>query len=143
MNNFFKPLFEVTIDPESDPVLFHYLLSVVGFDSVDDESIVEQDIDLTTLPIDWDHDESPSYHYWIYYMWANLQQLNVLRKQRDLNTFTLRPHSGESGSPGHLMSTFLLCDAINHGINLNEEPVLMYLYYLEQLPVSVSPLSNN
>jgi len=64
-------------------------------------------------------------------MWANIQQLNALRKMRNLNTFTLRPHSGESGTTEHLMSAYLLSDGINHGIKLAEAPVLMYLYYLE------------
>ncbi len=50
LDNFFKPLFEVTIDPKSDPVLFHFLLSVVGFDSVDDESIPEKNEKLDILP---------------------------------------------------------------------------------------------
>lgn len=41
INNIFKPLFEVTMDPESDPDLYRFLLMIGGFDSVDDESIFE------------------------------------------------------------------------------------------------------
>lgn len=34
----FRPLFEVTIDPSSDPKLHRFLFQVIGFDCVDDES---------------------------------------------------------------------------------------------------------
>ena len=57
--------------------------------------------------------------------------------------FALRPHAGEAGSLSHLASTFLVAQSINHGIRLKQCPVLQYLYYLEQIGLSVSPLSNN
>ena len=38
MNNIFAPLFEITLNAESNPELFYFLETVVGFDSVDDES---------------------------------------------------------------------------------------------------------
>lgn len=41
LDNIFLQLFEVTINPSSDPDLFHFLLQVTGFDSVDDESCYE------------------------------------------------------------------------------------------------------
>ena len=34
IRNFFGPIFEVTIDPSKDPVLYKFLFYVVGFDSV-------------------------------------------------------------------------------------------------------------
>ena len=58
-------------------------------------------------------------------------------------SFALRPHSGEAGSLSHLASTFLVAQSINHGIRLKQCPVLQYLYYLEQVGLSVAPLSNN
>ena len=42
MDNFFTPLFEVTLNPKSHPSLHIFLQTVVGFDSVDDESQPEQ-----------------------------------------------------------------------------------------------------
>jgi AMP deaminase len=38
LNNIFAPLFEVTLDPQSNLPLHYFLETVVGFDSVDDES---------------------------------------------------------------------------------------------------------
>lgn len=42
LDRIFKPMFEVTLNPESDPILFQTLCYVSGFDSVDDESIPEK-----------------------------------------------------------------------------------------------------
>jgi AMP deaminase len=41
-------------------------------------------------------------------MWANLNVLNKLRRERGFNTFALRPHSGEAGELDHMVTTFLL-----------------------------------
>ncbi len=146
LNNIFKCLFEVTINPESNPKLYKFLLQVVGFDSVDDESIYELGPHATTFqvtPENWNYPENPNYCYWAYYLWANIHTLNQLRKARGLNSFAFRPHSGEAGSYEHLMGTYLLADSINHGIRLTKAPVLEYLYYLKQIGLAVSPLSNN
>ena len=48
-------------------------------------------------------------------------------------------HAGEAGPVHHLQTTFLLCDGISHGINLEQNPVLQYLW---QIGISVSPISN-
>jgi len=69
--------------------------------------------------------------------------LNTLRKERGMNTFTFRPHAGEAGSPQHLVSAFLTSQGINHGLLLRKSPVLQYLYYLNQIGIAMSPLSNN
>lgn len=79
----------------------------------------------------------------MYYFYANLLSLNVLRKKRGLNTFKFRPHCGEAGNIDHLICSFLLSDGINHGVLLTKNPVLLYLYYLKQIGLSMSPLSNN
>lgn len=42
LDNLFRPLFEVSLDPASNPNLATFLESVVGFDSVDDESKPER-----------------------------------------------------------------------------------------------------
>lgn len=76
-------------------------------------------------------------------MWVNICKLNRLREERNMNTFAFRPHCGEAGSFDHLACAFLLANGINHGIVLKKVPVLQYLYYLKQIPISMSPLSNN
>lgn len=80
-------------------------------------------------------------------------------------TFAFRPHSGEAGDIDHLVrvdawwrlafipkltcvlagqaAAFLVAESINHGINLRQSPVLQYLYYLKQVGLAMSPLSNN
>merc|ERR1712032_1287739 len=37
----------------------------------------------------------------------------------------------------------MLAQSINHGITLKKYPVLQYLFYLKQIGISMSPLSNN
>jgi AMP deaminase len=59
------------------------------------------------------------------------------------DTFSFRPHCGEAGDASHLAGSFLLANSINHGINLRKAPVLQYLYYLTQIGLAMSPLSNN
>ena len=43
----------------------------------------------------------------------------------------------------HLAATYMLSRSINHGINLEHQVSLQYLYYLDQIGLSLSPLSNN
>ncbi|CAM9554260.1 unnamed protein product [Phaeothamnion confervicola] len=81
--------------------------------------------------------------YWTYYLAANIHSLNRLRHAKGLNTFEYRPHCGEAGDLDHLASCFLLADKINHGIMLRKSPALQYLYYLKQIGIAMSPLSNN
>jgi len=146
LQNVFAPLFEVTIDPSRDPVLHQFLTLVGFFDSVDDESKVESQVgSLRDLPPpnEWSKAEQPPYAYQTYYIAANLAVLNQLRRSRQLTEFSFRPHSGEAGSADHLAATFLTAESIAHGINLRRSPVLEYLYYLAQIGIAVSPLSNN
>ncbi|KAI2661892.1 AMP deaminase 1 [Labeo rohita] len=94
-------------------------------------------------PEEWDIVKNPSYTYWIYYMYANIARINQLRKERGMNTFQFRPHCGEAGAVTHLLACFMTADNISHGLNLKKSPVLQYLYYLTQVPIAMSPLSNN
>lgn len=145
IDNIFKPIFEVTLNPSKDPILYQFLMQVVGFDTVDDESTYEV-LSLENLclaPIQWEKDSNPHYSYWVYYLYANLASINEIRRSRGLNTFSFRPHCGESGNIDHLATAFLVADGINHGIRLQASPVLEYMYYLKQVGVAVSPLSNN
>jgi len=141
----FQPLFEVTIDPSSHPDLHKFLQYVSGFDSVDDESKPENamfDIDVPT-PDEWSWHENPPYSYYLYYTYANITILNQLRAERGLNTFVFRPHCGEAGPVQHLVSAFMMCESISHGLLLRKAPVIQYLYYLCQMGIAMSPLSNN
>ncbi|XP_068230413.1 AMP deaminase 2 isoform X3 [Palaemon carinicauda] len=145
IDNLFRPLFEVSIDPSSHPELHAFLQYVIGFDSVDDESKPENSmLDKDTPPPQlWTDTENPPYAYYLYYMFANMCTLNQLRWERGLNTFVLRPHCGEAGAIQHLVSGFLLSENISHGLLLRKAPVLQFLYYLAQIGIAMSPLSNN
>ncbi|BDD59125.1 AMP deaminase [Monascus purpureus] len=144
ITNVFKPLFEVTRRPSSHPKLHIFLQRVVGFDSVDDESKAERRFYRKyPVPRDWNTKQNPPYSYWIYFMFANIASLNHWRKKRGFNTFVLRPHCGEAGDPDHLAVGFLCCHSISHGILLRKVPLLQYLYYLDQIGIAMSPLSNN
>ena len=144
IRNVFEPLFEVTKDPSSHSKLHIFLQRVIGFDSVDDESKVERRLYRKfPLPKDWNTKQNPPYSYWIYYLFANMASLNVWRKQRGLNTFLLRPHCGEAGDTDHLAAAVLCCHSISHGLLLRKVPLLQYIFYLEQIGIAMSPLSNN
>ncbi|XP_014246417.1 AMP deaminase 2-like [Cimex lectularius] len=145
LDNVFLPLFEVTNDPHSHPELHKFLKYVGGFDSVDDESkpenpLFDKDVE---VPSGWATEENPPYGYYLFYMYANITVLNHYRKSRGLNCFSLRPHCGEAGPVQHLVSGFLLSESISHGLLLRKVPVLQYLYYLSQVGIAMSPLSNN
>ncbi|KAK2624304.1 hypothetical protein QTJ16_006254 [Diplocarpon rosae] len=142
--NLFQPLFEVTKDPSSHPKLHIFLQRVIGFDSVDDESKPERRLfKKFPVPKIWDSKQNPPYSYWIYYLFSNMASLNVWRKQRGFNTFLLRPHAGEAGDTDHLAAAVLCCHSISHGLLLRKVPLLQYIFYLEQIGVAMSPLSNN
>ncbi|KAI1296080.1 AMP deaminase [Mortierella claussenii] len=144
IQNIFKPLFEVTRDPSSHPNLHIFLQRVIGFDSVDDESKAERRIyKKYPYPRVWNNAMNPPYSYYIYYMFANMASLNNFRQKRKFNTFVLRPHCGEAGDTDHLTSAFLTSFGISHGILLRKVPVLQYLFYLTQMGIAMSPLSNN
>ncbi|SCV71163.1 BQ2448_2751 [Microbotryum intermedium] len=144
VRNIFEPLFEVTQDPTSHPELHVFLQRVVGFDSVDDESKVERRLYRKfPLPKDWNTAQNPPYAYWLYYLYANITSLNNWRHDRGFNTFWLRPHAGEAGDTDHLTSAFLTSHSISHGILLRKVPALQYLFYLQQIGIAMSPLSNN
>jgi AMP deaminase len=143
LNNFFKPLFKVSQCPSSDPDLYLFLQHMTGFDCVDDESQPETRDSQLPPPAQWTRKDNPPYHYWLYYLWANIKTLNKFRHSLGMSTFSLRPHCGEAGNKFHLSSGFLLAEHINHGIRLKQTPVLLYLYYLEQIGLAMSPLSNN
>ncbi|KAK8939785.1 AMP deaminase [Platanthera guangdongensis] len=144
LDNIFLPLFEVTVDPDSHPQLHTFLKQVVGLDLVDDESKPERrPTKHMPTPSQWTNIFNPAFSYYAYYCYANLYTLNKLRELKGMTTIKFRPHSGEAGDIDHLAATFLMAHNIAHGINLRKSPVLQYLYYLAQIGLAMSPLSNN
>lgn len=145
LDNIFKPLFEVTNDPHSHPHLHRFLQFVTGIDSVDDESKTEHNMfdKDSPLPDQWTSSDNPPYSYYLYYIYANVVVLNHFRRDRGLSTLNLRPHCGEAGPIHHLLTGFMLAENISHGLLLRKSPVLQYLFYLAQIGIAMSPLSNN
>ncbi|KAI5864988.1 AMP deaminase [Durotheca rogersii] len=144
VKNVFQPLFEVTKNPDSHRNLHVFLQRVIGFDSVDDESKIERRVyKKFPVPKEWNSKQNPPYSYWIYYLFANITSLNFWRRQRNFNTFLLRPHCGEAGDSEHLAVAVLCSHSISHGLLLRKVPLLQYIFYLEQIGIAMSPLSNN
>lgn len=145
MHNLFNPLYQVSLNPLSDPKLHVFLQRVVGFDSVDDESKLDRPFNSRKFPTaeEWEFHHNPPYSYYLYYLHSNLISLNHLRLRFGYNTFVLRPHCGEAGDPEHLIAAFLTSHSISHGILLRKLPFIQYLYYLDQIGLAMSPLSNN
>jgi len=116
LDHIFLPLFQVTIDPNCNPMLHHFLRQVVGFDCVDDESKHETGRDTVHAmppPAEWTSPRSPPYFYWVYYLSANLSSLNQLRQSRGMSTFSFRPHSGEAGDVAHVRRTGALRSSLD------------------------------
>eukprot|EP00668_Euglena_longa_P013849 GGOE01017797.1.p1 GENE.GGOE01017797.1~~GGOE01017797.1.p1 ORF type:complete len:1399 (-),score=483.25 GGOE01017797.1:145-4296(-) len=142
LTNIFTPLWEVSIDPSRDPKLSYFMDQFSGFDCVDNEAVMDLPGNEVS-PEEWTSGQNPSYHYWLYHLWGNIRALNTFRASRGQSTYTFRPHCGESGPVSHLVTGFLLADGISHGINLRHSPPLQYLCFLAQIPIAMSPLSNN
>ncbi|KAI3905779.1 hypothetical protein MKW92_028605 [Papaver armeniacum] len=131
LDNVFLPLFEVTVDPNSHPQLHVFLkqMTKVNLRGVPTKHM--------PTPAEWTNEFNPAYAYYTYYCYANLYTLNKL-ESKGMPTIKLRPHYTD-----HLAAAFLLCHNIAHGNNLRKSPVLQYLYYLAQIGLAMSPLSNN
>lgn len=144
VSNLFGPLFEATQRPDEHKNLHAFLQRVIGFDSVDDESKAERRLHKKfPVPRAWDARQNPPYSYWQYYLFANMTSLNAFRHRRGFNTFVLRPHCGEAGDSDHLAAAALCAHSISHGLLLRKVPLLQYVFYLEQIGIAMSPLSNN
>ena len=78
----FKPLFEVTKNPASNPKLHIFLQRVIGFDTVDDESKTERRYHKKfPYPKDWNYPQSPPYSYWFAYFYERVCFVTYLRLQ--------------------------------------------------------------
>ena len=62
LKNFFSPLFEATLNPAANEKLDLFLSCLSGFDSVDDESIADLELDATKSS-EWTRAENPGYAY--------------------------------------------------------------------------------
>jgi AMP deaminase len=142
LENLFSPLWEVSLRP-AEHTKTHYLLSYIsGFDCVGDETEVDLELTAATAPHEWRRVENPPFSYYMYYLWANIVTLNDFRHKRGLSLFNFRPHCGEAGGIEHLAAGFMVSSSISHGITLNKSPVMEYLFYVSQVGVTMSPLSN-
>jgi AMP deaminase len=159
IENVFLPLFETLVDPASHPDLADVLSAISGIDSVDDESVFDtllaqrSQIDSSGAAVDqsvladprnWTSEQNPPYSYHAFFLQANIRRFNDFSSLLGHPwRLTYRPHAGEWGEVHHLATAFLLADGINHGVKLMDSPVLQYLFYVTQMGVSVSPVSNN
>eukprot|EP00003_Mantamonas_plastica_P016139 TRINITY_DN2700_c0_g1_i8.p1 TRINITY_DN2700_c0_g1~~TRINITY_DN2700_c0_g1_i8.p1 ORF type:complete len:555 (+),score=213.04 TRINITY_DN2700_c0_g1_i8:55-1719(+) len=146
MVNVFEPLFEATVDPEGHPEVAELLTRIGSFDCVGDEGGFELHFSTDALPPPpekWNRPTNPPFQYYMYHLSANIFTLNQARASLGLNVVSLVPHCGVAGAMDHLGCAFLLCDGINHGLELRSSPVLEYLFYLTQIPIYMSPLANN
>ena len=132
--NLFIPIVEATLDPQKHPEVAELLTHIVGFDSVDDEGTLEEPCSCTR-PSKWNQGKNPAYCWQLYFLWANIEIINKLREAKGLNTFAFRPHAGETGNVMHLAASYMLCTSINHGVNLENQVSLQYLYYLDQVSI--------
>lgn len=141
LDNIFQPLWHISLHPAYDTKFHSFLTHVSGFDCIDDESKVDLPL-AGTFPHDWSSDLNPPYNFYLYYYWANIVSLNEFRASRGLCRFTFRPQCGELGLVDHLIGAFLVANSINHGVTLHTHPAVEYLYYLTQIGIAMSPLSN-
>ncbi|ELP93563.1 AMP deaminase, putative [Entamoeba invadens IP1] len=139
--NIFGPLLEATLNPSEHPEVFKFLLRVGSFDMKGDESIYSTNGNIErVLPSEYKEPSEPPFQYWIFFLRMNISVLNNLRKSLRLNTFVFRPHCGETGDPMHCASAFLTADSISHGITLDDQNMLQYLFILAQIGISCCPI---
>ncbi len=132
LENLFCPLFNAMLHPEEHPEVSELLSNIVGFDSVTNEGALESWLSFC-LPSSWRREDNPAFSWQMYHLWANIEVLNRVRESRFLNTFSFMPHAGETVDPMHLAATYMLSLSINHGIYLDKQVSLQYLYYLDQV----------
>jgi AMP deaminase len=143
MSMIFKPIFAVTLDPSENPNLATFLQLCTGFGF----QCIENTFDAPPQPSEWKiasewKEGEPDFEYYLYHLWANVKQLNELRTSRGLNPLLFKPHCGESVRM-HLASAYLFADCIHNGLQLRFTPFLCYLFYLQQVGISYTPLHTN
>ncbi|SCV00282.1 LANO_0F06106g1_1 [Lachancea nothofagi CBS 11611] len=157
----FQPLF--SFEAQQDMKLQYVLSTICCFDVVADESddyLWKSFKDpQSTIPVEWcATGDNPPLAYYTFYIYQYLRSLNQERKRRKQNTITLRNYCPASRSR---VSQFrqgvsiteqlesLICNILLCGGGLlqaeqlwDASPAILYLYYLFQIPVVVSPLSS-
>lgn len=165
-DNIFVPIKEAYNKNNSQLLLF--LNKVFGFDSVDNEEEYNDEyyknvgtiIDNKYIKKQLKNKKNPfNYSMYLYLMWYYISDLNKTVKNKR-KIFFFKPHSGELGYAHHLLTSFILCDSICHGINLisdtvskydnnleilkkNKNNVLLYLYCKDKVGCALSPISNS
>uniref|UniRef100_A0A8C2JE94 AMP deaminase n=1 Tax=Cyprinus carpio TaxID=7962 RepID=A0A8C2JE94_CYPCA len=150
LENIFLPLFEATVNPQKHKELHVFLKYVTGFDSVDDESKHSDHMFSYKSPKleHWTTDDNPPYSNYLFHMYANIMVLNNLRKCDMVVNFHFRRKcpGKKAKSDQRLWSYDQTEQAIKHKTCVCvffKSPVLQYLYYLVQVAIAMSPLSNN
>ncbi|CAG9567686.1 adenosine_monophosphate_deaminase_-_putative [Leishmania major strain Friedlin] len=144
LEHVFEPLWRISLHPNSDPRLFHFINHIAAFDCVEDERRPDVPLHLAMRsPHEWTTEDEPPYNYYLYHLYANLRSLNCFRQRRRFSVFSFRPSCGEAGGVDHLIGGFLLAQSVNYGVRLADSAPLQYLFYLAQIGVTLSPLSNN
>eukprot|EP00931_Biecheleriopsis_adriatica_P046737 TRINITY_DN26871_c0_g1_i1.p1 TRINITY_DN26871_c0_g1~~TRINITY_DN26871_c0_g1_i1.p1 ORF type:complete len:521 (+),score=94.45 TRINITY_DN26871_c0_g1_i1:79-1641(+) len=116
---------------------------ISGMDSVDDETKDEGDrLDTPPESVLWSEDRGNKlpFSYYMYFMATGIAASNVMNPGAKLS---FRPHCGEGGSTKHLLVCYLLADQIQHGVELSRSKLMQYMYYLSQVPISMSISSNH
>jgi len=72
-----------------------------------------------------------------------LKTFNGFRVRHHLAPLLLRPISGFTGPTDELVSAFLLSDSICHATQLKNNSILQYLYYLEEIGISIPLLKQD
>jgi len=141
LRNIFEPLFEVLDNPESHPELSQVISNISGFTTTNYEG--KNEYKVYPNPTDWSNEENPPYFYYMFYIWSNMNSLNSYRERKGLRKFLLRPISGFTGSLSELEVAFLLTDSVCHGNQLKNSAILQYLFYLEQVGISMAILKED
>lgn len=157
-------IFEPLMAPESleNIELQYFLSNLLNLDVVvchSDEFLWRTFPSVFTKPKDWGaKGDNPTIMHYMYYIYAYLAELNAIRYENSLNTFTLRNYcsvldsrTSQAGTgldfndqTESIVCNLLLC---NGGL-LQAEPLwnsqttLSYIFYLFQIPVVATPLSS-
>jgi len=141
LKNIFEPLFEVLQDPTKHPDLAKLMPHIVGFTTNNYGG--KSETKTFPYPNDWITDDNPPYFYFLYYLWVNCNSLNAFRERLGLTKFLFRPICGLTGGSDELTVAFLLADSVCHGTQLKNTSVLQYLFYLEQIGISMAILNED
>lgn len=84
----------------------------------------------------------PSKLYYAYYIHANLNVLNSIRRRKGMNTIQMRV----SGNDGHLdtvVASYMFADVLTQARLLTQYPVAQYLMGMHRIGLTVSPLHDS